>query len=128
MTNRVPDKGTLLAAAAKRAANDPMFMGFLLASHRPGAFNLAEIATEFGTNEASVVALALCRRPRQSPELFAKDVYAIAAHSGIPAERIASVVRRADGLAAMRSSDSGQMMAAAQDEIKPPPAPPSGKP
>jgi hypothetical protein len=128
VSNRVPDKGTLLAAAAKRAANDPMFMAFLLATHRRGAFNLAEIATEFGTNEASVVTLALCRRPRQSPELFAKDVYAIAAHSGIPPERIAAVVRRADALAAMRSGESAQMMAAAQDEINPPPAGPPDKP
>jgi len=125
VSDRVPDKGTLLAAAAKRTANDPMFMGFLLASHRRGGFNLADIATEFGMNEASIVALALCRCPRQSPELFAKDVYAIAAHSGVSAERIAAVVRRADALAALRSGDSAQMMAAAQDEIDPPPTAPS---
>lgn len=127
MTNRVPSKATLLSAAAKRVSDNPLFMGSLIWSNH-GTFNLPGIAAELGADEASVVALALCRRPRTSPEYFAKDVRAIAAYSGISEERIAAIVRRADALAALRSDGAELLMAAARDKIDPPPTPPSGEP
>lgn len=127
MTARVPGKMALLSTAAERVAADPSFMGWVIFSGRNGPFDLTEVASELDTDEASVIALALCKRPRTSLEHFVTDVRAIAAYSGIAEQRIAGMVRRVDAIAAMRKSGGTELMAAAQDVIDPLPAPPSSK-
>ena len=127
MSFRVPSKESLLIRAAERASSNPMFMGSILRAYRNGDFDLAEIAANLGVDKLSVVSLALCQRPRTSSAHFAKDVRALAATSGISSEAIATLVRRVDAISAIRSAEGASFMAAAQDDLNPPPSPPSGE-
>jgi hypothetical protein len=127
MSYRVPSKEALLMRAAERASSNLMFMGAILRADRNGEFDLAEIAAFLGTDQLSVVSLALFQRPRTSSALFANDVRAIAATSGISAEAIATIVRRVDAVSAIRRAKGAAFMAAAQDDLGPRQIPPSGE-
>lgn len=119
MNYQIPDKMALLGQAARRLAEDPAFMSWVLARFAQSDFEAKAIAAILHVHDDAVIRLALCKRPRRDPQQFRLDVEAIAHSSGVPATTIASVVRRVDSLAALQDTQSNTLMAAARDDLEP---------
>jgi hypothetical protein len=72
------------------------------------------LAVALGCGREQLGPLGLCRRPHG--DTFVADVRQIAGRFGIAEERVATVVRRADVLATMRTAgESDELISAARD-------------
>ena len=89
---------------ARRVASDTFFLASALAVYaRSEGLDDAALAARLGCQPEALTMLHLCRRP-QSGARFGPDIAAIAARFSVGAELLATVVRRADALEAMRGS------------------------
>lgn len=93
----------LLRRAAGRAEDDPFFLGSALAAYRTGEeLDDAGLARRLGCSPADLPRLALCRRPASRDASFGDDVHQIAAWANVDADSLASVVRYAESVEALR--------------------------
>jgi hypothetical protein len=114
-----PSNIEMLERAAGRLATDDRFLSSLLAGGPAGRLNIDQLARELNCSPETIVRLALCFRPRQSPTDFQADVGRIATSLGMSEERLTVFLREAEVLAAFRrppAADQG-MLAAARDRI-----------
>src|SRR5262245_45749836 len=117
MSSRTPTAEEMLERAALRVAGDETFIASLLREWCGGELDFEAIARFLGCPRASVVKLALCRRPPAS--MFQSDVKRIATHASVDEARLVPLLREAASLAAFRSSTGSQMLAAARDDRGP---------
>lgn len=117
MKHRSLESENLLSGAATRAAEDPTFMANVLKSYAGGQLDFGRLALLFQTNEANIIRLALCRRPGTRTGVFACDVLALAAASGVSVAAVANSLRQVEALDALRKGTPMSLMAAARDHI-----------
>jgi hypothetical protein len=96
-----------LDSLAARVATDPDFLAFALHLYKESErLDREGLAAALGCPAEALVPLALCRMPR--PERFGADVAAIALRFGLDAVLLAALVRRAQGVSAMRAKSAGE--------------------
>jgi hypothetical protein len=109
-----------LARAAGRAERDPFFVASALAGYRELAgMTNAELAAWLGGRSGTITRLALCRRPDEDSAMYGDDVKRIASYAGVDAGRLATLLRAAANLEAMRAGSPASLLAArdrGQDE------------
>lgn len=117
MSPRAPTAEEMLEQAAMRVACDETFIALLLREWCGGNLDFEAVASFLGCARASVVKLALCRRPPAST--FLSDAKKIAAYASVDEPRLLALLREAASLAAFRSSTGSQILAAARDDRDP---------
>jgi hypothetical protein len=111
---------------AGRVKDDPFFLAHPLAEYaRSAGLDDARLAAALGCRLEDLTALRLCRAPGGDPAQFRSDVGAIAGRFGLAPAKLAEAVRLGQGLARLRgpapaAAESGFMLAARDDEPKPP--------
>jgi hypothetical protein len=109
-----------IEALARRVQNDPFFLASALASYaRSEGLTHATMAARLGCDRGELSRIGLCRRPRPEPAQFQEDIARVAAAFAISGDVLAEAVRRAETLAALRTSpphDAGMLMAARDRE------------
>jgi transcriptional regulator with XRE-family HTH domain len=86
------DREAFLLRAARRARQEPSFLGSVLARYQERyGLTDAMLARELGVDELAVARLALCGLPR--PNSFAEDVRAIAERTGVSPLQLARILR-----------------------------------
>ena len=85
----------------------------------------AGLAAALGCRIEDLTPLRLCRIPRANPVDFRADIDAIAGRFGITPAKLADVVRQGQGMARLRAAapattEAGFLLAARDDEPKPP--------
>ena len=94
-----------LNRAADRAANAPSFMAYLLAQWGAAeGLTWRQTARRFGCTDDRAHRLALCRRPRPSPEHFVEDIERIGSYVGIDPAALARLVRESDAVEGLRQT------------------------
>lgn len=94
----------LLRIAAKRAAQRPAFLGWILSNYASSQrLSNAALAAELRCSEATLLRLGICLRPR--PNRFVADVAAIASKLEVDEGVLARIVRHVEALEVM--SDRG---------------------
>lgn len=112
MSNEATALSALMRAAA-RVSHDETFVAATFREWCGDTLDVDAVATELGCEASAVVRAALCTSPRA--ESFGADVQAIAKASGIAPERLIAFLREAASIAAFRSGNGGQLLAAARD-------------
>src|SRR4051794_28365010 len=106
---------TALRELAKRAENDPFFLGSLLAAlARAEGLDDEGLAARLGCRGDDLTLLRLCRAPREG-EGFGDDVRAIAARFGLAPVRLAEAVKSVRVWAALRAASDAALQMAARD-------------
>ena len=110
---------------ARRMHADPFFLASALAIYaRSEGLDEAALAARLGCRPGTLTMLRLCRRP-QAGARFGREIATIAGRFSVSAELLATVVRRANALEAMRevnalgmpgASDRGTLIAARDRE------------
>lgn len=104
---------------AQRAVDDPFFFAGLLTLYAKSE-NLSQeqLAMRIGCTTETVMALFLCRAPRQNPPAdFQQDIDAMANRFNISPELLSEIARRGHALQAMQASSAlGGLMAARDAE------------
>lgn len=96
-----PSAAPIFAYAARRAQQDPAYLGWVLHAYQKAeGFTVDAMAGLLGGRLADLDRLWLCLRPR--PQFFAADVLAVADHIGIDPAALARVVRLVDAVAQMK--------------------------
>ena len=91
---------------ARRVQLDPFFLASALAIYaRSEGLDDAALAARLGCLPETLTVLHLCRRPHPDAR-FGHEIATIAARFSVSAELLATVVRRADALEAMRGPDA----------------------
>jgi hypothetical protein len=112
---------------AARVATDPLFLASVLAEYaRSEGLDDDGLATTLGCLRTDLTRLRLCSAPRPEPEQFRADVLTIAERFGIAPNTLTAIVRRGQSLSRIRAvqrqgSEAGFLLAARDDERKPPP-------
>lgn len=112
--------GNPLDNLAARASDDAFFLGAALATYAASAdLDDAGLAAELGCPVRTLAMLRLCRRPHPEAPAFGQDIARIAERFGVDATALATAVRRADALDALRqgSAQSDGTLIAARDRI-----------
>ena len=91
---------------ARRMHADPFFLASALTAYaRSEGLDEAALAARLGCPAGTLTMLRLCRRP-QAGARFGREIATIAGRFSVSAELLASIVRRADALEAMRDVDA----------------------
>ncbi|MGI8912719.1 MAG: hypothetical protein ACR2JY_02830 [Chloroflexota bacterium] len=97
-----------LPALAQRVRDDPFFLASALMIYAESeAMDDQQLAAQLGCTTEALAPLRLCRRPRPEPPQFRQDVDVIAARFGLRADVLATAVRRADAVTALRQVAEG---------------------
>jgi hypothetical protein len=103
VAERAEHVNRLLRLAVGRAEEDPFFVGFALRIYRAAEeLDDAGLAERLGCAPADLPSLALCRRPTPTATSYRHDVDRIAVWAHTDADRLANVLRFAEGVEAMR--------------------------
>jgi hypothetical protein len=114
----------LLAAFARRAADDPFYLAYLLAEVARGdRLDDAGLAAALGCRPEEVDAVRCCRAPRDDTVGFREDVARIAERFGLDRVRLAQAVRRGRVLRHMREGAAGGAALLAARDAPPPEGP-----
>jgi hypothetical protein len=113
----VPSRVDLLKRAVSRLVTDHRFFASALFDWSDGDIDFTRIAGVLGSDQASIIKLALCFRPRCEPSHFRDDIARIAVSIGVDAGRLTEFLREADALAAFRRPAEQGLLAAARDFI-----------
>ena len=118
---------TALDFAARKAAQDPFFLGSAFKTWQAGEQkDEAAVAVYLGIAPELLSRLALCRRPNsRNPADFGREVSRIAEHFGIAPAALANLLRRADAFEAQTATQKqpGYLMAARDYEEEEPELP-----
>lgn len=91
---------------ARRMQLDPFFLAAALAGYaRSEGLGEAALAARLGCPPGTLTMLRLCRRPQPGAR-FGREIATIADRFSVSAELLATMVRRADALEAMRDVDA----------------------
>lgn len=101
----------LLLHAARRAREEPSFLGSVLARYQERSrLTDAMLAQELGVDELVLARLALCGLPR--PNAFVEDVRAIAERTGVSPVLLARILREDRLGSGLRRDDRFNLKAA----------------
>jgi hypothetical protein len=118
------DRHALLRRAAQRAAARPAFLAAsLLPYAQAEGLDDAALAARLGCAPDALARLLLCRQPRPEPAAFRADVARLADAFALDPVQLASVLRTAAALAALREPTAGTGQLAAARDRPPDPAP-----
>ena len=99
---------SLLPALARRVSDDPFFLASVLTVYAESeAMDDEQLAAQLGCSTETLTPLRLCRRPRPDPPEFRQDVELIATRFSVRADVLATAVRRADAVTALRRGGEG---------------------
>lgn len=110
-----------LERLARRASDDPQFLGFALRLYAESErLDDGALAVRFACLPESLSMLRLCRVPDSDPIAFLRDIEQIAARFGASASVLVDAVRRAQVLVRLRTAaveERGTMLAARDDGL-----------
>jgi hypothetical protein len=114
-----------LEVLAARAADEPFFLGWLLAAYADSeGLDDAGLAAALGCSTQALVLLRLCRAPRTDSQEFWDDVTCIAERFGLARLPLAEAVKRGRVVRRFRQAGqaaAGSLMAARDREGDTPP-------
>jgi hypothetical protein len=114
----------LLAAFARRAADDPFYLASLLAEvARSDRLDDAGLAASLGCRPEGLNAVRCCRAPRDDAAGFREDVARVAERFGLDRVRLAQAVRRGRLLRQLREGGAGGAALLAARDAPPPEGP-----
>jgi hypothetical protein len=114
-----------LEALAARAAEEPFFLGWILAAYAYSEeLNDAGLAAAVGCAGQELAMLRLCRAPGTDPQDFWDDITSIAERFALDPQRLAEIVKRGRVVKKFQQANSvagGSLMAARDRDVEPPP-------
>ena len=110
-----------LRIAARRAAEDPIFLGHVLKIYREHErLSEDQLARFLGTETLFLPRLYLCKRPDSAKSDFAERVSAIADYALIETATLAGIIRQVDAMESLSAGrQSKGLPAAARDREVP---------